>query len=244
MTSPDDQRPNIVQDRWPAATPTSEPSTFRLNGRQRIVNTLKFQLGYKVDDVGPSGVGGVDLYITPDNGRQWYRYGEDPDRTSPFEVQVPRDGEYGFTVRVRSGAGLGLEPPTPGESPSIQIVVDQTPPALELLPIRQGQGTDLNQITIQWKITEERPADKPVSIYYAPSPQGPWEPISGWRADTGSYAWSVGLGSPAQFWVRVVARDAAGNVTQAETTQPIVVDLARPTARIVDVEMMPTTTPR
>lgn len=241
VASSADQRPEITQDRWPAAAPAGEPSTFRLNGRQRVVNTHRFQLGYKVDDVGPSGVGGVDLFITPDNGRQWFRYGEDVDRTSPFEVQVPRDGDYGFTVRVRSGAGLGMDPPVPGEPPSIQVIVDQTPPKLELLPIRQGRGTDLNQITIQWKITEERPADKPVSLYYAPTPQGPWEPISGWRADTGSFAWSVGLGSPAQFWVRVVARDAAGNVSQAETTQPIMVDLARPTARIVDVEVLPAT---
>lgn len=238
-------RPEVVQDRWPAPTQENttpsppEPPAFRTNSRQRIVNSRHFQLGYKLDDVGPSGIGGVELYITQDQGRMWYRYGEDPDRLSPFEVQVPRDGEYGFAVRVRSGAGLGSEPPAQGEPPAIQVIVDQTPPRLELLPIEQGRGADLNQLLIRWRVAEDHPTDKPISLYYAPSPAGPWEPISGWRSDTGSYAWSVGPGSPAQFYVRVMVRDAAGNVSHVDSAQPVVVDLTRPSARIVDVEAMP-----
>lgn len=241
VSQPTNQRPDIVQDRWPAVTTPPEAGPYRATaGRQRVVNSRKFTLAYTVDDVGPSGVGGVDLFITPDQGRRWYRYGEDADRRSPFEVEVPRDGEYGFTVRVKSGAGLAMDPPVPGEPPSIVVLVDQTPPRLEVLPIRQGQGADLNQITIQWRIHDDMPSDKPIALYFAPTLQGPWEPISGWRPDTGSFQWAVGLGSPAQFHVRVMARDAAGNVTQQDTPQPVVVDLTRPSARIVDVELMPT----
>ncbi|MDZ4684469.1 MAG: hypothetical protein SH850_05220 [Planctomycetaceae bacterium] len=227
-------RPEVMQDRWSNGM---ETIPYRSHSRQRVVNTLRFQLGYKVDDVGPSGVGGVELFITQDNGRMWFRYGEDTDRVSPIEVTVPRDGDYGFTVRVRSGAGLGQEPPQSGEPPSIVIAVDQTPPRLELLPVQQGRGPELNQIHIQWKVSETRPSDKPISLYYAASAAGPWEPISGWRPDTGSFTWTAGPGVPSQFHIRVVARDAAGNVATAETPQPILVDLSRPTARIVDVEV-------
>jgi len=239
-------RPDVTQNRWssPDSPQVDSGPAFRPQARQRIVNTRQFQLGYKLDDVGPSGVGGVDLFITQDQGRKWWRYGEDADRTSPFDVQVPQDGEYGFTVRVRSGAGLSLDPPMPGEPPSISVIVDQTPPALELLPLQQGQGAALNQIAIRWRLHDAHPSDKPISLYYAPSPQGPWELISGWRQDTGSFAWSVGPGAPSQFYVRVLARDAAGNVSKAETPQPIVVDLSRPSARIVDVEIQPSPSPQ
>lgn len=247
VSNSNDRLPSVVQDRWPAveATPVETPlPPSRTSGRQRVVNTRKFQLGYKVDDVGPSGVGSVDLYITPDRGRQWYRYGEDPDRVSPFDVEVPRDGEYGFTVRVRSGAGLAIDPPVPGEAPSIEVIVDQTAPRIELQPIQQGRGADLNKLTIAWRIQEDRPTEKPVSLYYGPSRQGPWEPISGWIADTGSYAWTVGLGAPPQFHIRLVARDAAGNVAEVISAQPVVVDLSRPSARIVDVEISTESSPR
>jgi hypothetical protein len=231
------KRPEITQDRWAFTSDGMQTVPYRGSSRIRVVNTLTFQLGYKLDDVGPSGVGGVELFITQDSGRQWYRYGEDEDRTSPIEVTVPRDGEYGFAIRVRSGAGLGQEPPQPGEPPSIVVAVDQTPPVLELFPVQQGRGAELNQVQIRWKITEARPAEKPVSLYYAASPAGPWEPISGWRPDTGSFTWTAGPGAPSQFYIRVVARDAAGNTATAETPQPIVVDLSRPSARIVDVEV-------
>lgn len=236
-------RPEITQDRWTAEDAASQPLATGTPpggpGRSRIINTRRFQLNYKIDDVGPSGVGGVDLYITQDGGRQWFRYGEDADRTSPIEVQVPYDGEFGFTVRVRSGAGLALDPPQPGEPPAIRVIVDQSPPKLELLPVEQGQGTAMNQLVIRWRCSDAYPSDKPISLYYAPTLQGPWELISGWRPDTGSYTWSVGPGAPAQFYVRVMARDAAGNISSAETPQPLVVDLTRPTARIVDVEVKP-----
>ena len=117
----------------------SMPMNRRGSGRQRVVTSRHFQVGYKLEDVGPSGIGAVELYITEDDGRKWWKYGDDPDLKSPFDVEVPRDGEFGFTIRVRSGAGLANEPPVPGEQPAMVIAVDQTAPVVELLPIQQGQ---------------------------------------------------------------------------------------------------------
>jgi hypothetical protein len=235
-----DTRPEITQDRWsttpdqPAADPFAAP--VKSGGRQRIVNTKKFQIGYKIDDLGPSGLGGVDLFVTQDQGRKWWKYGEDPDQKSPFDVEVPQDGEYGFAIRARSGVGLANDPPANGESPSVVVVVDQTPPTLEMLPVRQGTGSQVNQLQLRWKISDAHPSDKPISLFYAASPNGPWETISGWRPDTGEFVWTVGAGLPSQIYFRVVARDAAGNTAQDQTPRPIIVDLSRPTARIVDIE--------
>ncbi len=225
--------------------PQPQPQPRRLSSRQRVVATRHFQIGYKLDDIGPSGVGGVELFITEDNGRKWWKYGDDPDQKSPFDVEVPRDGVYGFAIRVRSGAGLSNDPPVPGESPAIVIAVDQTAPLVEMLPIQQGQGNAINRLLIRWKVVEEHPAEKPVSLYYAANPNGPWEPISGWKDDlNGSFEWTVGAGVPSEFYVRVMVRDVAGNVGKAETQLPIVVDLQRPTARIVDVEVVPGSVPQ
>ena len=233
-------KPEITQDRWNSnpepvfAQPMPVPRT--VVGRQRVVNTRKFQVGYKVEDVGPSGIGGVEMFITQDNGQKWWKYGEDADQRSPFDVEVPQDGEYGFAIRVRSGAGLVNEPPQRGEAPSIVVAVDQTPPALELLPVQQGQGATANQLRIRWRVRDDHPAEKSVSLYYASNRNGPWEPISAWKEDGGSFDWTVGPGVPSQLFLRVMARDSAGNVSKAETSTPIVVDLSRPSARIVDVE--------
>ena len=206
------------------------------NGRFRAVRSHRFEINYRIDDVGPSGVSAVELFVTQNNGQKWWKYGEDPDKQSPFVVEVPEDGIYGFGIRVRSGAGLADDPPQSGEEPSIVIVVDRTPPVAQLLPVQQGAGGSMNKITISWRISDDNPSDKPVSLAYAANPNGPWEPICGWQPDTGSYVWNVNQGVPSRLYVRLVARDAAGNSSFVDTPQPVLVDLSKPTARIVDVE--------
>ena len=244
-------RPDITKDRWsdfpdPAVAqphpvlqpnPIQQPNlALRNAGPRRVVGSRRFQVGYTVDDVGPSGIGAVELFITQDQGRKWWKYGDDPDRRSPVDVEVPQDGEYGFSIRVRSGVGLTNDPPLPGELPSIIVAVDQTPPTVELLSAQQGQGANSNRVQVRWRIADEHLASKPVSVYYSPTRNGPWEAVSGWTDDQGGFEWAVTPGSPSQLYVRVVARDVAGNTAKAESPQPILVDLSRPTARIVDVE--------
>jgi len=205
-------------------------------GRQRVVSSLKFQIGYKLQDVGPSGVASVELYITQDNGATWYRYGADDDNQSPIQVEVPREGTYGFALGVRSGAGLASDPPQNGDSPSIVVTVDLTPPRLELLPLEQGRGKNSNKLLISWKCSDEALTEKPISLFYSPSGQAPWLPISGPVENTGSYVWTVDPSVLPKFSLRVEARDQAGNLQTVESQQPVVIDPSRPTAKFTDVE--------
>jgi hypothetical protein len=202
----------------------------------RSVRSRSFKIGYQLDDVGPSGVATVDLYITEDGGRKWYHYGSDADRTSPFDVVVPGDGEYGFTIRAQSGVGVAVDPPQPGDLPDIRIVVDQSPPVAQLLPLRQGQGSAHNQVLIEWTVADNWLHDQPVALSYSEGPNGPWRPIIDWSESTGRYVWTITEPVRRQIYVRLEARDAAGNIVEARSDHPVMVDLARPTARIVDVE--------
>ena len=206
------------------------------NGRFRAVRSHRFEVNYRIDDVGPSGVSAVELFVTQNNGQKWWKYGDDPDKQSPFVVEVPEDGIFGFAIRVRSGAGLADEPPQPGEEPSVVIVVDRTPPQAQLMPVQQGAGGQINRLLISWRIADENPSDKPVSLAYSANPNGPWERICDWQPDTSSYVWNVGQGVPSRLYIRLAARDAAGNNTVVDTPQPLLVDLSKPTGRIVDVE--------
>lgn len=202
----------------------------------RTVKSRRFNIDYRIDDIGPSGISTIELFVSQNNGDKWYRYGVDEDHRSPFEVEVPSDGVYGFVMRVVSGAGLTDPAPQPGERPEISIVVDSSPPVVNLFPLQQGQGADANRILITWKADDQKLADRPIALSYAANPDGPWQQISDWLPNTGQYIWNVGQGIPPRLYVRVVARDAAGNLARVDTPQPVLVDLAKPTARIVDVE--------
>jgi hypothetical protein len=219
-----------------SATPhaATSPATRQTLGHR--INVAKFNLNYSVDEIGPSGLGGVDLYITEDNGNKWYLYGADEDRRSPMSVEVPRDGTYGFAVRARSGVGLAQDPPQPGDPPAMVIIVDRQPPQAVLKSVRQGTGAAHHQVEIVWEVTDDELAELPVALYYAGRAGGPWQSITGWRENDGPFRWTINADMPPQLFVRLVARDAAGNTARVEAAEPLYVDLTRPAARIVDVE--------
>ena len=173
--------------------------------------------------------------MTQNGGEKWYRYGVDEDRKSPFDVEVPMDGVFGFSIRVASGAGLSDPPPRPGDEPDIVIEVDASPPVVELNPLRQGTGEKRNRILITWQADDQRLADNPIAISYSTTPGGPWTQITNWRENTGEYIWTVNAEIPPRLYVRIVARDAAGNIAKVDTPQPVLVDIAKPRARIVNV---------
>lgn len=237
-----ESRPSVMQPRWPQESASSASRSLYSASQPKLLGARKFFLNYQVDHVGPSGVGEVEIYITEDAGKTWYRYGNDADHQSPAEIVVPGDGSYGFMIRVLSGVGLGESPPQPGEPPRLVVTVDQTPPILEDLEIVQGVSTNGMELTLHWKYSDPHPADKRVSVAMSTSPQGPWQVISDWAAHDGVFRWKVPPGAPSQLFFRISAQDALGNVSHLETQQPVVIDFIKPRVRILDAEAMPSTT--
>jgi hypothetical protein len=204
--------------------------------KSRLINSRRFHLGYSIQDVGPSGIGAVEIYATDTDGQRWFRYGEDADRQSPAVIEVPGEGTYGFALCVRSGAGLSSEPPVNGTPPPIVVRVDQTAPTIEIAGVEQGRGGTANRVVVNYRYNDDNPADQPIQISFSATGADPWQPIQGWQENTGRFVWAVGPNVPARFFLRVEARDSAGNQRSVATSQPVLIDLSRPTARIIDIE--------
>jgi hypothetical protein len=229
-----------------AATPSPAPAPKEdaTSPRTIMVNKRDFQIGYRVDDVGPSGVGKVDLFITQDSGHKWYHYGADPDKQSPFHVNVPEDGVYGFELRVKNGAGIGDDPPRPGDKPSIVVTVDTTQPTAQLMPPQVGRGASRNKVLLRWTASDTNLAATPVLLEYAAEPAGPWQKIGDWQANSGRYIWALERGLPGKVYLRLTVKDEAGNMAQVPAAEPLLIDFVRPIARIVDVEAKTENPPR
>ncbi|MEY3172597.1 MAG: hypothetical protein RLZZ436_510 [Planctomycetota bacterium] len=202
---------------------------------QQLVNNRVFELDYQIDDVGPSGVSAVELFITEDGGGQWFRYGSDPDVRSPFQVDAMSEGTFGFAVRIRNGLGVADTPPQPGQPPEVIITVDQTPPTVQMQPpgvSQDGAGT----IQFSWRVQESNPAEGVVRLESSPGANGPWTPVFDWQPDQGGFELPIRPGMPPSLYFRLLARDAAGNVGMSQTIQPVIVDLKRPVGRILRVQ--------
>ncbi len=206
-------------------------------GLPRIINQLTFRLDYQVDGLGPSGVSAVEVFITEDGGRKWWRYGADVDKRSPVLLRVPRDGEYGFRIAVRSGVGLGDPPPQPGDEPHTVVIVDRSPPKARL--DQPAMSPDGQTLQLRWRMADPHLHSEPVRLEYSSAADGPWLPMQDWMSDAGSFDWAVPEGTPARIHVRMLVRDSAGNVGQVLYPQPVLVDVSRPRARITSVRTLP-----
>ncbi len=204
-------------------------------GEIQIVNERVFDLDYQIEDVGPSGVSSVELFVTEDGGQQWFKYGTDADLKSPFQVDSMGEGTFGFAVRIRNGLGIADTPPQPGQAPEIVVTVDQTPPVIEMAQPSVRMDT-FGSIQLNWRVTEANGSTSPVRLEYAVTPSGPWTPVFDWQADQSAYQFAIRPGTPSSLYFRLLARDAAGNVASAQTSQPVVVDLKKPVGRILRVQ--------
>jgi hypothetical protein len=202
-------------------------------------NRRQIAIPYKLNDVGVSRISVFELWYTTDKGLTWRKAPKQPDPSQTegrAEFEAERDGLYGFTFVVKSGVGIGDEPPKPGDPPKKWIEVDTAPPAVSI-EVRRGNGAEIRNVAIAWQAKDPNLGEKPVTLQYSESKDGPWLPVPG-TGDferSGSFVWVV-AGPPFQFWVRAKAVDKAGNEGADVSKEQITVDLSRPRVDILDPE--------
>jgi hypothetical protein len=178
------------------------------------------------------------MFYTKDNGVSWHLLGEDPDRTPPFEVDLPGEGRYGLGVVVTSPAGNGQRPPQAGDEPLIQVEVDTTAPEAELMrPVPDPQSPH-EALLIGWSARDAHLSDRPVRLSYAVSPDGPWETISTDLPPEGQYRWQVPPRTPSEVFLKLSVVDMCNNEA-ATTPVPVLVDLSQPEAEVIGIAILP-----
>jgi hypothetical protein len=204
-----------------------------------LVPSPRFSLRYEVQDAGPNGPATVELWVTRDGGRTWVPRTSDPDKTSPIDVDLGSDGTFGVRLVSRSAFGQGDQPPSPGDPPDRWIVVDSSPPLVQLYPVQVGTGQHAGKVLIAWRATDPHIVPNSTRILWRPDqPGAPWQPIIEGQENAGKFVWAVPPGIPPKFHLRVEVSDTVGHLGGAETTEsgPIIVDLSRPKSQILGID--------
>lgn len=213
-----------------AATPQGKQ-----NGPKLILNQPHVVMEYKIDQVGPSGVGKVEVWITSDEGRSWERLCDDIDRRSPAEFDLPKEGTYGVALVVLNGNLVGDPPPSPGTQPDCWIEVDTTKPSAQILAVRPGGEDHPWSLVVSWTANDKNLGPTPIDLYYSTSREGPWQPMGRGLKNAGNYAWDAPREAGPQFFVRMEVTDRAGNMTRCDMPQAVTLDRSRPTGHVISV---------
>lgn len=205
----------------------------------RMVNSHTFDVEYELESIGPWGVSKVELWGTPDGGRSWRSFGIDPDNRSPLRVTVPDAGTYGFRILVDGANGVGAMPPRSGATPDLVVTVDLQMPAVELLAVELGRGNQADHLLIRWSADDSNLEPRPIGLFYSTHSNGPWSTIAAGLENTGHYTWRLERHVPEQFYLRLEARDTAGNLATFQSASPVALDRPQPTGRLRSVRPVP-----
>ena len=203
--------------------------------RPKLVGSRSFALEYDLEEVGRWGLSKVELWGTRDGGQTWRRYAEDDDNRSPLVVTVDEAGLYGFRIVVESG-GTAIVPPASGDAPELWVAVDLQQPVAELTAIELGAGNMADHLILRWRADDNNLEPRPISLYYSSRPAGPWSAVATSLENTGEYAWRVERHVPTRFYLRLEARDTAGNLAAFQTREPVEFGPPAPSVRLRSVE--------
>jgi hypothetical protein len=229
---PAEPAPSYTPTDPPSYAPATESVDAPQGNRPRLANSRRFSLEYDVESVGPEGLADVELWGTSDGGRTWTKWGADPDRKSPFDVEVSGEATYGFRVVIVGKNGLAGNAPQNGDAADIWVGIDLTRPAARLTGAAYGQGDASGKLDIRWQAADTNLAQRPITLAIADRPDGPFTPIAAGLPNTGQYLWEFDPRSPRQIYLRLEVRDDAGNTTIDQLTEPIHVEGLQPKGRI------------
>ncbi len=232
-------RPNAAPS--PAPSPPSDMFTRFLPAGERpyMINSRKFALEYEVQSVGAAGLSKVQVWGTRDGGRTWSSFAVEPARNGPVHVNVDGEGLYGFRITVLDGNGVGGKAPQAGDLPELWVGVDLTKPTAQLTGVDLGTGPHAGELAIRWQAADALLAARPITLLFSDHSGGPWSIIAAGLDNTGVYNWRFNGRVPDTIYLRLEARDEAGNVGQFETPDPISLDPNRPHGVIRNVRPEP-----
>ena len=235
-------------NRQPPPTPSSVLATGpRMESLRRSAhpsNSLRFQLDYDIDSIGPEGVKAVELWLTRDGGNSWRRFTTDDDKRSPMNVEVEDQGIFGFRILVISNEGLRARQPRSGDPADMWVNVDTTMPSVQITAVPYGRGQDAGRLLVQWKAADANLRMRPVKLLYSTNPQGPWTTIEDGIRNEGQFAWKPVVNIPDQVYLKLEVRDLAGNIGFHQLDRPIDISGLIPRGHIRGIQPLREPQPR
>ena len=241
---PSQVHPLVAQQIAPAQQSTrpdldaTAPSAIRSDSNHvsmlqtRMTSAMRFEVDYEFDAAAANGVRSVELWGTKDQGHTWSRWQIDTDRQSPLDVRVDGEGTYGFRIVIVGNNGLAGNPPRNGDDADLWVGVDTTAPIVEITTATYGEGEHAGQLDIRWTASDASFGERPISILFSDKATGPWTTIVAGIPNSGQYFWPIDPRVPEHLFLRIEARDQAGN--QGEYRLPASINLSgfTPKARI------------
>jgi len=210
----------------------------------QVVGKRPIRADIEVTRMGPSGIGSIEVWATHDDGLTWSLAGTEtptpgngPGQKMSVNLPVSQEGlVHGFTLIVKSRAGLGRPAPQRGDIPNLRLELDSTYPEATLFS-PQPDPVRRDNLILTWKAGDRNLTNQPIVLEWAEQRDGPWTNVAG--ADlpnTGRYLWQVPANVPPAVFLKLTVKDQAGNIAVAQTQDALLVDLNIPEFQVIGLQ--------
>ena len=171
----------------------------------------------------------VQLWVSPDRGVHWDNWRQASPQKGYFLFRAGIDGEYWFDVRTVDRAGQ-VRPQGP-HRPQLVVVVDTTPPKVQLTAHRSDDG----RVVASFRVDELYLKSDSLTIEYRTAPQAPWQAVGAGAVHingaglTGETSWFV-LDHATAVQIRLRVSDMAGNTAEGHAQVSPTAPAATPAA--------------
>jgi hypothetical protein len=202
----------------PEAPPASEEPLAAQSVHHVSWNQLRLPCTFQTE--GAAAVVGLRLWWTLDDGNSWdVLPPEGTMKTAKvIDFTAPHDGRYGFWLQAVDEVGHTSPEPGTGDEPTMVVVVDTKPPAIDVLSPGDHKGFMAGQVVeLSWQVHDANLPEAPVRIAYVEGNSDTPVPIEGEHAGypaQGTVRWPVPLVDATVSFV-FSCRDRAGNTGEA-----------------------------
>jgi hypothetical protein len=172
----------------------------------------QFKIPFK-NDQRSQGVTQVRLYVSTNQGQKWQYTASAAPEEQHFRFSTPQDGPFWFAVQTVDTQGKLFPPSLEDLKANLKVVIDTLPPRVQVQALQPRQ----NEIGATWHIQDDNldlGLPDAVRIEYRQVGAAAWIPLAAQGGGNQLY-WNPQ--SNAQFEVRVLARDRAGNIGEDKT---------------------------
>lgn len=170
---------------WAAAA-DSAPAAAAPDELARPIYTRQtlFAIPFRMDALAGSSRDPIQvlLYVSTNRGTSWELTSQVEPEKGHFLFRAGSEGEFWFILRTAI-RGAQLQTPVK-EKPGLRVLVDTTPPKLELVAQRGSSG----QLVVRWRVTETYLKHESLTIQYRAEPEKPWQSVAIDRPPDGTAA--------------------------------------------------------
>jgi hypothetical protein len=141
---------NPLLDGAPRAAAVGRLRNAYREGRIQKSEYRRFNLDYVLEGIDSKKEYRVDVWGTDDLGQTWTRWGDDPDKVSPVNLETSGNGIYGFLIVVNV-KGTQEQQPKRGQDADIWVNVNDS---TSVLTLAASYGLDIESA----KIADPEPA--------------------------------------------------------------------------------------